>query len=124
MKIQGVVNAASQSEVLRSRMTKENMTHGQTVRADIPNVRVGEPSAEMFGIISGKSSVFFCNIGSFKIRERLTDGDGGTLPDQVVLRGLSVETAGLFNLENALVTSNGVITVTVDEKTRAVRVET
>jgi len=119
MKIQGVVSASSQSEVLMNRMTKENITHGQTVRADILNVRVGEPIAPAW-FATHKAPVFFCNIGSLKVREHKKAGDGGQLPDRVVMKGLIVETSGFFNVENALITSNGAITVTVDEKARAV----
>jgi len=124
MKIQGVVNTSSQSEVLKSRMSKENITHGQTVRADISNVRVGEPLARAGWFAAKKAPVFFCNIGGLKIREELQAGDGAQLPDKVVVKGLTVGTTGYFNVENALITSNGAITVTVDEKTRAIRLQT
>jgi len=127
MKIQGVVNASSQAEVLRGRMSKEGITHGQTVRADIPNVRIAEPNISNLadiGIFARKAPVFFCNVGSLNVREQLTPGDGDILPDEVVVKGLSVEAPGFFNVENALITSNGVITVSIDEKSRAVRVQT
>ncbi len=106
MKIQGVVNASSQSEVLRSRMTKENLTHGQTVRADIPNVRVGEPNADLLGLVVRRPPVFFCNVGNMRLIEEIDSGDGGSLPDQVIVKGLKVDSTGMFDLENALITSN------------------
>ena len=124
MKIQGVVNASSQSEVLKNRMSKENITHGQSVRADISNVRVGEPVAKERWFAAKKGPVFFCNIGSLKIREEMKSGDGGQLPDQVVVKGLTVRTPGFFNIENAFITSNGAITVILDEEAHAVRIET
>jgi len=124
MKIQGVVNASSQSEVLKSRMSSENITHGQTMRADISNVRIGEPVAKAGWFVRRKAPVFFCNIGSLKIIEQMKSGDGGLLPDEVVVKGLAVKTPGFFNIENALLTSNGAITVTIDEKARAVRLQT
>ena len=123
MKIQGVVNTSSQSEILKSRMSKENITHGQTVRADISNVRVGDPVARAGWFARRKAPVFFCNMGGLKIREELQGGDGAQLPDRVIVKGFTVKTSGYFNVENALITSNGSITVTVDEKAHAVRLQ-
>ena len=125
MKIQGIVNEMSQSDVLRHRMNDRELTHEQTVRADIPNVRVGEPCLEGSWITSNrKAPVFFCNVGNLTIRENLKPGDGDQLPAKVAVKGLAVGRAGFFNLENVLITSNGEITVEVDELTRIVPVET
>ncbi len=124
MKIQGLANELSQSDVLRKRMKDKEITHEQTVRADIPNVRVGEPRVEGSWISSRKAPVFFCNVGNLMIRENLKTGDGEQLPERVTVKGLAVEKAGFFNLENVLITSNGVITVVVDERTRVIPIET
>jgi hypothetical protein len=124
MKMQGTVTASSQPEVLRYRLQEDNITHGQTVRGDITNVRVGE-SGTSSDVGAGKvnarqAPVFFCNIGDVKVRKEINAGDGGELPERVLVKDLVVEAPGFYDIENAVITSNGAITVTADEETKVV----
>jgi hypothetical protein len=122
------VTAQSQSYRLRERFEEANVHHGQEVRADLPHIRVavGRTSLawldRLTGTIArpGESEVYFCETGRITIREVLKSGDNRPLPIDVVVDGLEVPVSGTFDIVNALVSSNGKIRLTVDERTRVV----
>lgn len=122
MKIHAVVSAASQTEVLKNRMRVEGIKHGDTFRADLSGVRIGEPAAPdtQEGASARVAPVFFCNMGPITVRKVIRHGDGSPLPEQVAVQGLSVEKAGFVTIRNALVTSNGAISVTIDAESKIV----
>lgn len=103
----------SQTERLRSAMTSSAISHGQTVRADIERVEVSTKAY-------ARALVFFCGIHGVRVRETVRAGDGGPLPPQVALKGLSVDHEGIYDIKNALITSNGRIEIAVDEKSSVV----
>ena len=105
------VALVSQQERLRAVMARDAITHGQTVRADIDHVEVSRK-------FHGKELVFFCGIQGVRVRETLRPGDGHPLPAEVAVTGLTVEREGLYNLRNALISSNGRIEVTLDRESR------
>ncbi|MDE3059186.1 MAG: hypothetical protein KGJ59_14660 [Bacteroidota bacterium] len=123
-----VVTPTSQVEKLKLHMSEKGVTHAEEIRADIPGVRIGEgvyaEGVTALQKIAGKAPesapIFFCNIAELNIRKILKKGDGGAIPDQAVIRGLNVETAGRFDLINARIFSNGSINVIVDEETAVV----
>src|SRR2546427_6694255 len=65
------ITAQSQSFKLRERLEEAKVSHGQEVRADLPNVRVGVLAA------TGEAQLMFCNMGSIRVRELLQPGDQG-----------------------------------------------
>jgi hypothetical protein len=107
------VAPVSQQERLRAAMATSAITHGQTVRADIEHVEVSTK-------VHAQALVFFCGIQGVKVSETLRPGDGQPLPNEVALTGLSVDREGFYNIRNALITSNGKIEVTLDERSRVV----
>ena len=111
--VQPLVGAVSQSERLVGALAARSVTHGQTVRADVEHVEVS-------GKAGGGPLVYFCGIHELTIRETLAPGDGGGLPAEVVLRGLEVGREGFYSIENALITSNGKVDITVDRHSRVV----
>jgi hypothetical protein len=105
------VGAASQTERLVAQMGGRAITHGQTVRADLAHLRISSN-------LEGVPMLYFCNLRDFEVREMVEPGDGLPLPVEVAVEGLEVEHDGVYDVRNALITSNGRISVRVDERTR------
>ncbi|MGH7509710.1 MAG: hypothetical protein ACREMZ_09575 [Gemmatimonadales bacterium] len=119
------VTAYSQSHRLRERMEQAEVRHGQEIRADLPGVRVSAMGRNWFtGKLNGKAEVFFCTMGPIQVRERTTPGDGGPLPEHVVVQGLEVSGDGTYDLVDVMVQSNGDLRVIMDGASRAVPVAT
>ena len=115
------VTSYSQGYRLRERMEEAKVRHGQEIRADLPGVRVTAMDRNWFTRrVRDKGEVFFCNMGPITVRETSAPGDGGALPRNVVLQGLSVPAEGTYDLLDVLVQSNGDLRVIIDEKSRAV----
>jgi hypothetical protein len=108
------VTSHSQSFRLRERMADAKISHGQDVRADLPNVRV----LAIAGAQEGQA--FFCNMGPIRVREVLVPGDEHQAAGDVTLQGLDVPACGMYDLVDARLFSNGEIRVVVDERTRVV----
>jgi hypothetical protein len=116
------VMAHSQTYRLRERMAEAAIGHGQEVRADLPGVRVGAQIADWRSAPDPKVGViFFCTMGSIKVREVLAEGDGCSLPTEVILEGLAVPEPGTYDIMNAVIHSNGALRVRVDDATRVVQ---
>lgn len=113
-----------QGPVLRSRMIVAGLTHGSKARVSIPHARMhsctlGNNSG---GVIS---ELRFCNMGRLRVAEILATGDGGEIKASVVFddaidralpRNHSRNVID-FSIHDAIVESNGRITITADEKT-------
>ncbi len=110
------VTSQSQSFRLRERMEEANISHGQEIRADLPNIRV----LALAG--SGEGQALFCTMGRIRVREILNRGDDRPLPTDVTLEGLHVFSSGTYDVLNALVSSNGNLRLVVDDRTRVVPV--
>jgi hypothetical protein len=108
------VTLQSQSFRFRERMEEANISHGQEIRADLPNVRV----LALAG--GGEGQVLFCNLGPIRVREILNRGDDCPLPTDVTLEGLQVFSSGTYDVLNARVSSNGNLRLVVDSETRVV----
>src|SRR5213083_261126 len=108
------ITAQSQSFKLRERLHEAQVSHGQEVRADLPNVRVAVLAA------TGEAQLMFCNMGSIRVRELVQSGDQGPLASEVTLQGLAVPFPGSYDLVNARVSVNGSIHVAVDQATEVV----
>jgi len=110
------ITAQSQPFRLIERMEEAKVYHGQSIRADVPNVRVT-------ALAGGKEGqVFFCAIGPIRVREILNRGDDRPLPSTVAVERLAVPTSGSYDIIDALVCSNGDLRLVVDDKTRVVPV--
>ncbi len=108
------VTSQSQSFRLMERMEEAKISHGQEIRADLPNVRV----LALAGGSEGQA--LFCTMGPIRVREILNRGDDRPLPTEVTLEGLQVSTSGTYDILNALVSSNGNLRLVVDGMTRVV----
>jgi hypothetical protein len=106
------VTSQSQSFRLLSRMEEAKVSHGQEIRADLPNIRVLALGGGM------EAQAFFCAMGPIRVREILNPGDERPLPTEVTLEGLDVSTSGSYDVLNVLVSSNGNLRLVVDDKTR------
>jgi hypothetical protein len=105
------VTSQSQPFRLVERLEEAKVSHGQGLRADLPNVRVTALAG------SGEGQALFCNMGPIRIRDVLQRGDDCPLPTDVTLQGLDVPISGTYDIFNALVSSNGEIQLVVDDKT-------
>jgi hypothetical protein len=115
------VIAHSQTYRLRERMAEAAIGHGQEVRADLPGIRVTAGVADWRSAPDPNvGAIFFCTMGSIRVREVLAPGDGRSLPSEVVLEGLVVPGPGTYDILNAVVHSNGALQVRVDAATRIV----
>lgn len=109
------VTSQSQPFRLMERMEEANISHGQEIRADLPNIRI-------LALAGGRDAqVLFCTLGPIRVREILNRGDDRALPSDITLENLHVATSGAYDILNALVSSNGDIRLIVDDKTRIVR---
>jgi hypothetical protein len=114
--------AHSQTERLRERMVEAAIGHGQEVRADLPGIRVSASIADWRSAPDPNvGAIFFCTMGSIRIREVLAPGDERPLPTEVILEGLVVPEPGTYDILNAVVHSNGALRVQVDSATRVVQ---
>ncbi len=109
------VTSESQSFRLVERMAEARISHGQELRADLPNVRV----LALAGV--AEVPALFCNMGPIRVRAILNRGDDRPLPAAVTLEGLDVPTSGTYDILNALVCSNGDLRLVVDGATSVVR---
>lgn len=103
---------SAQPHVLREKMKEQEMTHGETVIANLSPVRLESAL--------GRVHVYFCPMESIQIIQKLNAGDGGALPLEVTVEGLRApdgQRSGLYNLKNVKLTSNGKMQVIADEKT-------
>src|ERR1043166_3336911 len=114
--LQPQVASVSQTERLLAAMGASAVSHGQTVRADINRVEV---STKMLA----RPLVYFCSMRGLRVREAVRLGDGGPLPPEVTIAGLSVEREGFYDIRNALVSSNGRVEVTLDEQSSVTPVQ-
>lgn len=109
------ITSQSQPFRLMERMEEANISHGQEIRADLPNIRI-------LALAGGRDAqVLFCTLGPIRVREILNRGDDRALPSDITLENLHVATSGAYDILNALVSSNGDIRLIVDDKTRIVR---
>jgi hypothetical protein len=68
----------------------------------------------------GKMYLYFCPMEKIEIHKVLTPGDGGEIPDNVVVEGLTIPEdfkAGLYTLKNVKISSNGTMQVIADATT-------
>jgi len=106
------VTSSAQPHVLRERMKEKELTHGETVTATLSPVRLEKTF--------GKVYMYFCPMQSVEIHEKLTAGDGGDIPLDVVVEGLKIregQRSGLYTLKNVKLSSNGSMQVIANEKT-------
>lgn len=104
--------SSAQPHVLREKMEEKKLTHGETVTASISPVRLEA--------VYGKMALYFCPMQTLEVLETITPGDGGEIPANVVVEGLTVPSghkAGLYTLRNVQLSSNGSIQVIANTKT-------
>lgn len=110
-----LVNPYSQPHVLQQRMREEKLTHGETVRADLSPVRL-EHYPE-----SGKTYMYFCPMQLIDVVEKVSPGDGESLPAEATLKGIVIDKSlkpGLYTLKNVTIFSNGTLQVIANEDTK------
>jgi len=105
-------SAFSQPHVLKRKMQEEQLSHAETVQASISPVRMESYPDKMV--------LYFCPMKTIEILETVVAGDGGSLPSEVSVEGLTVPIdfqPGLYTLKNVVLTSNGTMQVIATDKT-------
>ncbi len=67
----------------------------------------------------GKMVLYFCPMETIEIIEKVNAGDGGCLPTEATIEGLTVPNRcrpGLYSLKNIVLSSNGTLQVIATEK--------
>lgn len=112
-----VITSYSQPHVLQQRMREEKLTHGETITANISPVRLENAY--------GKMVLYFCPMKSIDVLHTITCGDGGSLPNEAKVEGLSIPDGfepGYYTLKNVILSSNGTMQVRATEDTAWERV--
>lgn len=107
-----IVTAHSQPDVLQQRMREEKLLHGKTVTANLSPVRLENAY--------GRMVLYFCPMRQIEVLTTLNEGDGGALPAEAIVEGLTVPGAtvpGYYALKNVTLTSNGTLQVKATTKT-------
>lgn len=107
-----IITSYSQPHVLQQRMREEKMTHGATVTANLSPVRLENDH--------GRMVLYFCPMKSIEILNTLSEGDGGNIPSQAKVEGLTIPDtfkSGIYKLKNVTLTSNGTMQVKATEET-------
>ncbi|HEV7331196.1 MAG TPA: hypothetical protein VGN63_09165 [Flavisolibacter sp.] len=114
-----VLTPSSQPHVLRQRMEEESLTHGKTVTANISPVRLDRSMQE-------EAVLYFCPMKKIEVLEITAAGDGGALPKEATVEGLSVPDeyrSGFYRLCNVVLSSNGTMQVKATAQTKWERIE-
>jgi hypothetical protein len=104
--------SSAQPHVLREKMKEKKLTHGETVTATISPVRLEATF--------GKMALYFCPMQTLDVVETITTGDGGDIPFNVKVEGLTLppgNNSGLYTLKNVKLTSNGTMQVVATAET-------
>lgn len=107
-----ITTSSAQPHVLRERMKEKELSHGETVTVNMSPVRLEAAF--------GKMHLYFCPMQTIEVLEKLTPGDGGDIPSEVIVEGLTVPTGhkpGLYTLKNVKLSSNGSMQVIANANT-------
>ena len=116
------ITSSSQTDRLREQLERSHVSHGGTVRADIPRVRVGAGIAAGIGAgIGAEGQIFFCDVEPIRIRREVAEGDAAPLPETVRLEGIEFPEPGEYDVLDAIVTANGDISIVGDASTEVRR---
>jgi hypothetical protein len=113
------ITSYSQPHVLRQRMQEEQMTHGETITANISPVRLERT-------FTNDAILYFCPMQKIEVMKKTAEGDGGGLPCEAIIEGLSVPRdykGGLYKICNVEITSNGTMQVKATSKTTWEKIE-
>lgn len=109
---QVVITAHSQPHVLQQRMREEKLMHGKTVTANLSPVRLENAY--------GRMVLYFCPMKTIEVLHTLAEGDGGLLPPEAKVEGLTVPedlVGGYYTLKHVTLTSNGTMQVRATDET-------
>lgn len=107
------ITSYSQPHVLRQRMQEEQMTHGETITANISPVRLEKT-------FTNDAILYFCPMQKIEVMTKIAEGDGTGLPGEAIVEGLSVPRdykGGLYKICNVEITSNGTMRVKATSST-------
>ncbi len=106
------VTSYSQPHVLQQKMKEEKLSHGETVMANLSPVRLENSFGQVI--------LYFCPMKNLEVLQTISEGDGGIIPPEVKVDGLTVPTnlkPGYYTLKNVTLSSNGTMQVIATEET-------
>lgn len=106
----GQVNpVSSQEHKVREALQRAGVSHDATVIADLSNIAVG-----------AHNTIYFCR-STLTVTDRLTPGDGGSLPGRIKLEGnWEFPARGIYDIHQAHIYTNGAIHLQKGEETELV----
>lgn len=107
-----LTTSSAQPHVLREKMKEKELTHGETVTVNISPVRLEAAFGKMY--------VYFCPLQTLDVLNTISPGDGGDIPHEVVVEGLTVPAGykpGLYVLKNVKLSSNGTMQLMANAET-------
>lgn len=107
-----IITSYSQPNILQHRMKEKKLTHGETVTANLSQVRLENAHEKMV--------MYFCPMKGIEILQTFTDGDGNSIPAEAKVEGLTIPgnlEEGFYNLRNVTLTSNGTMQVKATDTT-------
>ena len=93
--------------------------HGETVAAHISPVRLERN-------FYNEAVLYFCPMKKIEVLKVIAGGDGGSLPPEATLEGLSIPRdlkSGIYKICNVEITSNGTMQVKATSHTRWEKIE-
>jgi len=107
-----IITSYSQPHVLQQRMQAEELTHGETITANLSPVRLENHM--------GKMVLYFCPMKNIEVLQTINEGDGGSIPSEAIIQNLTIPSnlkSGFYKLNNVILTSNGTMQVKATGKT-------
>jgi hypothetical protein len=106
-----VVPQFSQEYKVQEALNRAGVSHNAGVVAQLDNV-----------LVRGDGIVYFCN-SRLTVASELEAGDGGAIPNRVVLEGnWDFPAPGYYDLRNTRIVVNGAITITREDEAEPVPV--
>ena len=112
-----------QPDVLVLAMEDVGISHGETARVTICGLRAApSPVAFAGGDLGSRTRLFFCPMDRLVVTQTITPGDGGQITDRVYigeqLRRAVPRIDCRFDVEGAILSTNGQTRLTIDQHSR------
>lgn len=109
-----LITETEQPYQLVRHLKEAGIKHEDLVRVDIPNMEV--KTVPMLGV----KGIFFCKVQEISVLKKLGRGDGGELPESVIIHGLHIGSLreGTYDLSNVLVHPNGANNIYLDDESK------
>jgi hypothetical protein len=114
------ITADSQHYKLKEKMEEASMKHGTTAIVNLDNIKLKYSRGWKYNNLD----LFFCEMKPIEVVKITEKGDGKDIPNQLSqINGFKVEKAGVYRIENVLLTSNGTMQMHKTRETKLILLE-